>query len=110
MEGESQVGGLSGQSYSGLISECYATGSVTGKTEVGGLIGRAEIDSTTKSYATGKVTGKICVGGLIGVNESSSVTESYWDIEKSRQEVSDGGTGLTTSKMEDFIKETEELM
>lgn len=39
------------------------------------------------------------VGGLVGRNDNSSISNSYWDIETSGTEVSDGGTGKTTSEM-----------
>lgn len=73
------VGGLVGQNKFGSITNCYATGNVTGfeagsdsEGLVGGLIGESEGYAVTNCYATGDVTGKIdtfcTIGGLIGLN------------------------------------------
>jgi len=58
-------GGLVGYNYSGIISNCYTTGSVLGYSYVGGLVG---INSSTVSncYAVGDVNGIDHVGGLVG--------------------------------------------
>ena len=72
--GESSVGGLVG-SNDGTVTDSYATGSVTGESNVGGLVG-ANSGGVAGSYATGNVTGDFRVAGLVGYN-SGTVTGSY---------------------------------
>ena len=86
VKGQHYVGGLVGyanfyySSSSSSITNCYATGSVTGNSDVGGLVGSAGSASSisiTDSYATGSVTGNSDVGGLVGCAYKSSITNSY---------------------------------
>ena len=99
VSGANCVGGLVG--YGGIITNSYATGSVTGTgNSIGGLVGGG--GTITNSYAMGSVTGTgNNIGGLVGIG--GSVTNSYWDKEKSGQEKSAGGTGLTTEDMKNAI-------
>ncbi|PFH12288.1 filamentous hemagglutinin family protein [Collimonas sp. PA-H2] len=71
------VGGLIGYSYGGgsatsVISNSYATGSVSGSSYVGGLLGAnygfSGPSTISNSYATGAVAGTSAVGGLVGHN------------------------------------------
>ena len=80
------LGGLCGYNVTGTISNCYATGSVTGGDYyelIGGLCGRngefggAEISNC---YATGSVTGgddSKWIGGLCGYNNRSIISACY---------------------------------
>jgi len=73
------VGGLVGRnSRDGIVSDCHATGSVTGKESegAGGLVGE-NWGTVSASYATGSVTGNVCVGGLLGENHDCTVSASY---------------------------------
>lgn len=71
--GGPDVGGLVGKNYSGLITECYSTGSVTGIGGVsfaGGLVGYNQAD-IINSYSTGAVNVSgfgPYAGGLVGSN------------------------------------------
>jgi hypothetical protein len=60
----------------GSITNCYATGSVSGISDIGGLAGCNDYNTITNSYATGNVTGTSNIGGLVGLN-SSNVINSY---------------------------------
>jgi The GLUG motif len=68
------VGGLVGLNYSGTISNCYSTGSVSGHEPVGGLVGY-NYGSIGNCYSTGTVSGSdgsaVGVGGLVGWNDGS---------------------------------------
>lgn len=101
--GNNNVGGLIGQSVDDVISDVYSTGTVTGNDSVGGLIGMIDAYSTTtvtRAYAAGLVTGITNVGGLIGQDlTTASTTNSYWDMNRSDQASSAGGTGKTTAQM-----------
>ena len=103
--GDEHVGGLAGGN-GGSVTSSYNTGSVRGSFRAGGLVGK-NWGSITSCYSTGAVAGNNDVGGLVGDNNSSnfrpgSITASFWDIETSGQAKSDGGTGLTTSEMQDI--------
>ena len=64
--------------YTGMITNCYATGNV--------------------------IAGSDIAGGLVGGKNASVVSGSYWDIETSGQLTSDGGVGKTSAEMR--LKET----
>jgi hypothetical protein len=101
------VGGLTG--YSGwIVSESYATGSVSGRDNVGGLVGYNEMifystpsGTVADCYAVGPVSGTNNVGGLIGTNDYGPVFSSFWDTQTTEQATSDGGMPRTTSEMQD---------
>jgi hypothetical protein len=57
-------------------------------------------DTITNCYASGNVSGSQVVGGLLGENDGLTVTESFWDIETSGPSNSDGSTGKTTAEMQ----------
>ena len=100
--GAHQVGGLSGYNGHGsIMSDCYATGNVSGYWKVGGLVGDnpyPEGGYITRCYSTGKVSGN--GGGLVGFNYNGGKTyDSYWDINTSGKSTSKGGTGKTTVQM-----------
>jgi hypothetical protein len=62
-----------GFNYCGSISQCYATGTVSGSSDsylVGGLVG-CNSGSITNCYSTGSVSGSNGVGGLVGYNDGS---------------------------------------
>ena len=88
------VGGLIGENDTTTITNCYATGTVTGRENTGGLIGKNRASWIARCYAAGQVTGtRPSVGGLIGESADSTVTACYWDVEASSQTASAGGTG-----------------
>ena len=100
--GAHQIGGLAGYNGHGsIMSDCYATGDVSGYWKVGGLVGDnpyPEGGYITRCYSTGRVAGM--GGGLVGFNFLSGVTyDSYWDKETSGKNSSYGGTGKTTAEM-----------
>ena len=71
VSGHGRVGGLVGESE-GMITDCYATGAVSGDYSVGGLVGRNYSGGIVAAcYSTGLVTGSnngIETGGLVGAN------------------------------------------
>ncbi|MHC4112541.1 MAG: GLUG motif-containing protein [Planctomycetota bacterium] len=100
--GAHQVGGLAGYNGHGsIMSDCYATGNVSGYWKVGGLVGDnpyPEGGYITRCYSIGRVTG--IGGGLVGFNyEGGRTYDSYWDKQTSGKSSSSGGTGKTTAKM-----------
>jgi uncharacterized protein (TIGR02145 family) len=71
----SSIGGLVGINESGIITDCYATGKVTGGKSVGGLIG-SNSSIIKNCYATGNVASSGfgfggLIGGLVGENRGS---------------------------------------
>ncbi|HEX5277486.1 MAG TPA: YDG domain-containing protein, partial [Fluviicoccus sp.] len=86
----SNTGGLVGlNSATGMISDSYATGTVTGNAVVGGLVGRNAGD-ITNTYASSQVTGDSNLGGLIGLNETDTVQSSFYDLDVA----ADDGSGM----------------
>ena len=109
------IGGLVSVN-SGSISQCYSTGSISGGTcKVGGGLVGLNRGSISQCYSTGAVSGNYYVSGLVGSN-LGSIMSSFWDMETSKQNTSDGGTGKTTEEMQtektfleagwDFVDET----
>lgn len=81
-----QIGGLVGHNIKGTITDCHATGAVTGGEDayVGGLVGLnigiGENNGTiTNCYTTGNVTGgeSAYVGGLVGYNEKGTMKDCH---------------------------------
>jgi len=75
------VGGLVGLNEYGILSDCYATGSVTSVSGgAGGLVGLNNADGTVSNcYATGSVIGggeANNIGGLAGIN-FGTVSDCY---------------------------------
>ncbi len=124
--GIEHVGGLVGVNSSGIITDSYATSSVTGQIETGGLVGENSSGTITNCYTNGIVSGEWCIGGLVGINSSGAITNSYaasyvsgdywsvsglvgensgsitssfWNIETIEQKTSDGGIELATAEM-----------
>ncbi len=69
------VGGLVGENY-GMVTNSFATGSVSGDYYVGGIVGY-NYGSVENCYATGTVSGNNHVGGLVGINDGSTVENCY---------------------------------
>jgi len=82
---------------SGQISDCYSRTRVSGTRWVGGLVGTHD-HWISRCYSTGVVSGSEWVGGLTGCGRAE---DSFWDVQASGQATSAGGTGLTTSAMQD---------
>jgi hypothetical protein len=80
--GHYYVGALAGNK-SGIVSNCYATGSVTGDYYVGGLAGQTDgtpgVITMSNCYFIGSVIGNWMVGGLVGNTYGSMLSNSYSD-------------------------------
>ena len=75
--GTSKVGGVCGNNYTGTITNCYNTGSVSGLGTLGGVSGYNYTGSITNCYNTGNVSGSSgFVGGVSGCNKGS-ITNCY---------------------------------
>jgi len=78
--GEWFVGGLVGKNYSSTLSNCYATGNVSGAgVYAGGLVGdNSSSSSLSNCYAAVNVSGGMFVGGLAGENyDNSTISNCY---------------------------------
>ena len=64
---------------SGTITDCHATGNVSGSGNyIGGLVGDNSRGTITDCHATGNVSGSgSYIGGLVGNNISSTITACY---------------------------------
>jgi hypothetical protein len=104
-----RVGGLVGLLDNGTIANCYSKSDIfieaLSASRIGGLAGRNIGGSIANCYSTGNVSASgsvsfVEVGGLIGLNGSGgTVSNSFWDIWRSDQATSSGGTGKTTAEM-----------
>ena len=74
--GRTTVGGLVGENIYGLLTDCYATGSVIGiRNYIGGLSGKNDRGTITGCYATSSVSGiGNYIGGLAGYNDYGTIT------------------------------------
>jgi len=97
---DGSTGGLVGAN-AGTIVESYSTGGVTGVYAVGGLLGDNVEGVVLYCYSISTVSGDEKVGGLVGFSDGS-VNHCYWDRHAAGTDVSDGGTGKTTSEMMDI--------
>ena len=68
----SNIGGVAG-TVRGTVTNCYATGAVSGTNSVGGVAGYVG-GALTNCYATGDVTGNDNVGGVAGYVFSGTLT------------------------------------
>ncbi|MHC4757408.1 MAG: GLUG motif-containing protein, partial [Planctomycetota bacterium] len=59
-----------------LISDCFATGNITGGSEAGGLVGES-YSIIENCYAMGDVSGESYAAGLVGLNAEGSITDCY---------------------------------
>jgi len=76
--GDWDVGGLVGSNIGGAIEKCYAAVSVTSASDyAGGLVGYNLGDMILNSYAVGAVQGINYVGGLLGANDKGYVAKCY---------------------------------
>ena len=76
--GTSKVGGVCGNNYTGTITNCYNTGSVSGLGNLGGVSGDNYTGSITNCYNTGNVSGSSgFVGGVSGYNSKGTIINSY---------------------------------
>ena len=102
VDGDDYIGGLAGENWEGSITNCYSNGSANGNYEIGGLVGYQYQGNISYCFSTGFVNGSEYFGGLVGLDEDGSITKCFWDIQTSGQSTSDGGTGKTTSQMQDI--------
>jgi hypothetical protein len=79
ISGNSSVGGLMGQNYEGIVSNCSFSGIVNGTgNSVGGLIGGSYFYGTISDCKSqGAVRGNFYVGGLIGGHSYGSILNCY---------------------------------
>ena len=96
-----EIGGLVGHTDGGTFTHNYAIATVQGRGSVGGLLGNVYSGTVAYCYAAGPVTGDEKVGGLIGSGSYRTAFASFWDIEASGQTHSNGGRGRTTEQMYD---------
>ncbi len=121
-----EIGGLAGTNYFGVIQACRCTGTVTSGDDVGGLVGGNNYGWIRSSYAANRVEGYERVGGIVGTNygdilfcyavgplhggvdtEAGGIAGSsgepaylcYWNMETTGTTWSMGGRARTTSQM-----------
>ena len=100
------IGGLTGIIYnptsSGMLSNSFATGNVSGGTNVGGLVGNNYRGKVVNCYSVGNPTGTSAVGGLCGLKTIGAGYQdlaNFWDTQTSQTADSAMGLGRTTAQM-----------
>lgn len=95
-------GGLIGRTGGGTVDNCYSSVAMNCATcsRVAGLIGECDTTTVSDCYSIGAISGNNFTGGLIGQNGASTYNECYWDTVTSGQAASAGGTGKTTTEMQ----------
>jgi hypothetical protein len=73
---EYSVGGLVGFNREGTIINCYSEADVSGTSRVGGLVGSNFHGTITNSYSTSSISG-VRAGGLVGWNWHGIITNCY---------------------------------
>ncbi|MGE0076716.1 MAG: GLUG motif-containing protein [Bacteroidales bacterium] len=82
--GKSEVGGFSGENYSSSITNCYATGNVSGTLDIGGFTGGSYNGPISSCYSTGSVSGTSYTAGFIGsINSLATISNCYWNTQTS---------------------------
>lgn len=72
------AGGVVGQVSKGTIDNCYNAGTVSGAQQIGGVVGTTSVSSKIQnSYNTGTVNSSKFVGGVVGALNSSTTTNCY---------------------------------
>jgi hypothetical protein len=86
VNGIQAVGGLVGNNeQNGTLINCYNTGAVNGYFKAGGLVGFNFSGDVTQCYSTGTVSDRNpwSVGALVGENEKGDLTGCFWDTQTS---------------------------
>jgi len=129
ISGSNKVGGLVGGN-GGTLTNCYATGTVSGTSEswYGGTGGMAGFNScrmincysmadvwgnqtaggllgmnsghVITCYSTGSVSGNRNIGGLVGIRWGGTTRDSFWDTQVIGKASGDDGTSKTTAEMQ----------
>ena len=93
------VGHNSGGTIIDSYARVAVTSSMSSGGYPGGLVGlNLSGGMVTDSFATGSLTG-VTPGGLVGRQASSTAIDSYWDIQTSGTSSSEGGSGKTTEQL-----------
>jgi len=93
-----------GITISNCFANGSVTSYLNNGTATGGFIGNLRSGVITNSYSIGQVTG-LQVGGLIGASYrgNDDTVSSYWDMDTSGVNTSKGGIGKTTNQMQQAI-------
>jgi hypothetical protein len=102
------AGGLVAYISGGTINNSYSTANVVAYDDVGGLVGVIDNNGIiTNSYATGSVTALSLdadnVGGLVGIKGTGTITNSFYNRDTTGQVDEGKGLGLTTAEMQLWV-------
>ena len=75
IKGNENIGGVVGANNSGVVKNCYNTGTISGSHSVGGMVGR-NFGTVESCYNTGTISGSSSVGGVVGIS-SITVANCY---------------------------------
>ncbi|WP_133063253.1 GLUG motif-containing protein, partial [Sedimentisphaera salicampi] len=93
------IGGLCGYNENGTIRNCYSKCSISGHTHAGGICGYNYFGNITMSYFAGMVNEAYENGGICGRNSQGEIQKCFWDVQNSNISWSAGGVPLTADEM-----------
>ena len=99
IDGRSNAGPLAGGN-DGRISDCYATGKISGVRVVGGLVGSngERYGTIIDSYSAAKVSGSVSIGGLAG-GTHNSISSSHATGDVSGENIVGGLAGWNSGSI-----------
>ncbi|MDR0762050.1 MAG: hypothetical protein LBF13_03240 [Campylobacteraceae bacterium] len=78
IQGEINVGGITGKAVFSNITNSYVVGNISGSGYVGGLVGHADLhNNISNSYTSVNINAIKDVGGIVGYIGDSIITNSY---------------------------------
>lgn len=97
ISGNSFVGGVGGLLKESVVKDCYSHVVIKGGQYTGGFVGSCFNMDIKNCYSTGTVSGESNYGGFAGVGAADP--SCYWDTESSQIATSVGGQGKSTAQM-----------
>ncbi len=99
LSGTSKIGGLVGYNK-GTLDNCYALGNASGQVSIGGLVGYNDGGIISNCYATGSVLElMVTSGGLVGSNNTGTINNSFYNKETTHKSDTGKGEPKTTIEM-----------
>ena len=101
--GGAGTGALIGSGTTGVVSNSYNTGIVTGTAGTGGLVGSMTTGSIANSFTSGTVTGAAGTGGLVGSMTTGSIVNGQATGNVTGAAGTGGLVGATTGGVTDSL-------
>ncbi|MGN0688324.1 MAG: chitobiase/beta-hexosaminidase C-terminal domain-containing protein, partial [Oscillospiraceae bacterium] len=107
IEGNNNVGGICGDNWGGIVSDCSFDGTVIGNTNVAGICGLVQLqvsnNNVEKCINTGKVSGSKRVGGIVGWADCLVKVDKC--VNKGKISGTDHIGGIAGNSLQSLVKE-----